>query len=166
MLVLGHKQRHQYVDVEKTGQGLRYSPEPSARRSTSSTKSEGAPGRRGKTGTPPSKDTSASAIRRSRVSTNSSTCWPVWPARSASRSFNAASTVIVALGIRLSLSHDIAARANSEATCHFPGSLAHRRSLHKRSPKSGHTKSACPQIVHDGLASRTAVYVGSMRCPS
>lgn len=112
MLVLGNEQRYQHVDVEKTDHGRGYRPLPSARRSTSSTERVGAPGRRGKTGTPRSKRTSASAIRRRRASTNSSTARPFWPARAASRSFSAASTVIVACGIHLSLSHDGRARAN------------------------------------------------------
>src|ERR1700730_13064085 len=77
MRSLGYKQRHQYVDVEQADHCGGYSSAPSTRRSTSSTESVGAPGRRGKTGTPRSKRTSASAIRRSRTSTNSSTRWPV-----------------------------------------------------------------------------------------
>ena len=100
MLVLGDKQRHQYVHVQKADHGSDYSPTPSARRSTSSTERVGAPGRRGNTGTPRSKRISAFAIRLSSASTNSSTRCPDWLARSASRSFKAASTVIVAFGIR------------------------------------------------------------------
>ena len=99
MLMLRNKQRNQHVDVQKADHGQDYSPAPSARRSTSSTDSVGAPGRRGNTGTPRSNRTSAFAIRLSSASTNSSTRCPDWLARSASRSFNAASTVIVAFGM-------------------------------------------------------------------
>jgi hypothetical protein len=109
MLMLRNKQRDQHVDVQKADHGGDYSPAPSARRSTSSTDSVGAPGRRGNTGTPRSNRTSASAIRLSSASTNSSTRCPDWLARSASRSFNAASTVIVAFGMQ-SLSHDVVRR--------------------------------------------------------
>ena len=114
MLVLRNKQRNQHVDVQKADHGQDYSPAPSARRSTSSTDSVGAPGRRGKTGTPRSNRTSAFAIRLSNASTNSSTRCPDWLARSASRSFNAASTVIVAFGMS-SLSHDVAKGAKCDA---------------------------------------------------
>ena len=160
MLVLGYKQRHQYVDVEKTDQGLRYSPEPSARRSTSSTKSEGAPGRRGKTGTPRSKDTSASANRRSRASTNSSTCWPFWPARSASRSFNAASTVIVAFAYvyhcpTTSPQGRTLKRCAVSSGCARPAPLATQPVT-----KRGRTKSAWPQI-----ARKSRLSAGSLACP-
>ena len=113
MLVFRNKQRNQHVDVQKADHGQDYSPAPSARRSTSSTDSAGAPGRRGNTGTPRSNRTSAFAIRLSSASTNSSTRCPDWLARSASRSFNAASTVIVAFGMQ-SLSHDVARSANRE----------------------------------------------------
>jgi hypothetical protein len=113
MLMLRNKQRDQDVDVQKADHGQDYSPVPSARRSTSSTDSVGAPGRRGNTGTPRSNRTSASAIRLSSASTNSSTRCPDWLARSASRSFNAASTVIVAFGMQ-SLSHDVVRSANRE----------------------------------------------------
>jgi hypothetical protein len=122
MLMLRNKQRDQHVDVQKADHGQDYSPVPSARRSTSSTDSVGAPGRRGNTGTPRSNRTSASAIRLSSASTNSSTRCPDWLARSASRSFNAASTVIVAFGMQ-SLSHDVVRSANCDtlplvAQCH------------------------------------------------
>jgi hypothetical protein len=113
MLMLRNKQRDQHVDVQKADHGGDYSPAPSARRSTSSTDSVGAPGRRGNTGTPRSNRTSASAIRLSSASTNSSTRCPDWLARSASRSFNAASTVIVAFGMQ-SLSHEVVRSANRE----------------------------------------------------
>ena len=113
MLMLRNKQRNQHVDVQKADHGQDYSPAPSARRSTSSTDSVGAPGRRGNTGTPRSNRTSAFAIRLRSASTNSSTRCPDWLARSASRSFNAASTVIVAFGIT-SLSHDVVKSANRE----------------------------------------------------
>ena len=113
MLMLRNQQRNQHVDVQKADHGQDYSPAPSARRSTSSTDSVGAPGRRGKTGTPRSNRTSALAIRLSSASTNSSTRCPDWLARSASRSFNAASTVIVAFGIT-SLSHDVVKSVNRE----------------------------------------------------
>jgi hypothetical protein len=118
MLMLRNKQRNQHVDVQKADHGRDYSPAPSARRSTSSTDSVGAPGRRGNTGTPRSNRTSASAIRLSSASTNSSTCCPDWLARFASRSFNAASTVIVAFGIT-SLSHDVAKSGNCDARLPF-----------------------------------------------
>ena len=111
MLMLRNKQRNQHVDVQKADHGQDYSPAPSARRSTSSTDSVGAPGRRGNAGTPRSNRTSAFAIRLRSASTNSSTRCPDWLARSASRSFNAASTVIVAFGIT-SLSHDVVKSAN------------------------------------------------------
>ena len=102
VFVLGDDQGDEHVDIEQADHAGRYSP--SARRSTSSTVRVGAPGRRGNTGTPRSKRTSASAMRRRSASTNASTGCPVWLARFASRSFSAASTVIVAFGIRL-LSH-------------------------------------------------------------
>ena len=111
MLMLRNKQRNQHVDVQKADHGQDYLPSPSARRSTSSTDSVGAPGRRGNTGTPRSNRTSAFAIRLRSATTNSSTRCPDWLARSASRSFNAASTVIVAFGIT-SLSHDVVKSAN------------------------------------------------------
>ena len=111
MLMLWKKQRNQHVDVQKADHGQDYSTVPSARRSTSATESVGAPGRRGNAGTPRSNRTSAFAIRLSSASTNSSTRSPDWLARSASRSFNAASTVIVAFGIK-SLSHDVVRSAS------------------------------------------------------
>lgn len=91
--------------------GHDYWPAPSARRLTSSTDSVGAPGRRANTGIPRSNRTSAFAIRLSSPSTNSSTGTPDWLARSASRCFKAASTVIVAFGIG-TLSHDEVRSAN------------------------------------------------------
>ena len=116
MPMLRNKQRNQHVDVQKADHGQGYSPAPSARRSTSSMDSVVAPGRRGNTGTPRSNRMSAFAIRLSNALTNSSTRCPDWLARSASRSFNAASTVIVAFGIT-SLSHDVTTGANCEAVC-------------------------------------------------
>src|SRR5947209_3494747 len=56
---------------------------------------------------------SASAIRRSSASTNSSTGWPVSPAKAANRSFRAASTLIVAFGIIALLSHADAVSASA-----------------------------------------------------
>ena len=103
VLVFRHDEGDQDVDVEQSAYACRYWP--SARRSTSATVRVGAPGRRGKTGTPRSNRTSASATRRRRASTNSSTCWPVLLARSDSRSFSAASTVMVASAMS-SLRHD------------------------------------------------------------
>ncbi len=94
------------------------SPVSSAKRSTSAAVSVGAPGRLGNVATPRSIRTSASAIRRSSASSNSSTRCPDRLARSASRSFNAASTVIVAFGI-MSLSHDVAKGANCGAKLPF-----------------------------------------------
>jgi hypothetical protein len=84
------------VSHESAWPSQHYSSLPPARRSTSSTVSVGAPGRRGKTGTPRSKFTSTVATRRKSASTNSSTPWPICPARSATRSFNLAFTLIVA----------------------------------------------------------------------
>jgi hypothetical protein len=118
MLMLRNKQRNQHVDVQKADHSQDYSPVPSASRSTSSTDSVGAPGRRGNTGTPRSNLTSAFAIRLSSASTNSSTRCPDWLARSASRSFNAASTVIVAFGMT-PLSHDVTKSANCDAKVPF-----------------------------------------------
>ncbi len=103
-LVSGGDLYHGLLDRDHNSQHT-HSPLLPARRSTSATVSGGAPRRRGKTGTPRSKLTSASAIRRSSASTNSSTGCPVSPARSASRSFSAASTAIVAFGM-CPLSHD------------------------------------------------------------
>jgi hypothetical protein len=114
VLMLRYKQRNQHVDVQKADHGQDYSPAPSARRSTSSTDSVGAPGRRGNAGTPRSNRTSAFAIRLRSASTNSSTRCPDWLARYASRSFNAASKVIVTFGVT-SLSHDVVKRANRES---------------------------------------------------